>query len=90
MMLFQAFGDRRSDGHTKFPAALLMITCTNQDTRRCDVILRQGKWEGLVTHIRKSRQTLDLVDAARNGLRVSDVTLDGVDLEQWRDEFRLV
>ncbi len=33
VMLFQAFGDRCSDGHTKFPAALFMITCTNQDTQ---------------------------------------------------------
>lgn len=32
--LFQPFGDRRSVGQMKFPAALLMITCTNQNSAR--------------------------------------------------------
>lgn len=38
-MVLQPLGDSFSEGLMKFPAALLMITCTNQDKAHCDVIV---------------------------------------------------
>lgn len=87
-MLFQAFGERRSDGQMKFPAALLIITCTNR--KEGDVTCRRRVCAFFFClfvcfYIRQAGELLHLVHASGDSLRISDITLERVDLhtETW-------
>lgn len=82
MMVFHAFGERRSDGQMKFPAALLMITCTDHmTTTEMLHVARVFACLCCRFYVRQSGERLHLIHTSGHGLRVSDVTLQRVDLQ---------